>query len=136
MKVLLSIMALIAMVSPLFAVNVSDEQLKPIHLDSVIINKNQPIAPGELICSITRESGVGRNSEPMVVITGKNFSYSYNGIEDGKIIISRDGLPEPYRYIKLPIDKKRQAILNLFTNQKLLITVDSKNHIIVENLGS
>jgi hypothetical protein len=114
------------------AAAIANEEYMRGHVYTVMINKNQPVAIGGLICSASNSWGSISNGELVEAVGSKNFSYIYQGREKDEIMISFGAT----KTIKLPIDKKEQAILDVTPYQKLLITVvDKENHIIVKGLG-
>lgn len=95
--------------------------------------KNPYNEVGRVFCCGRRDWGIIENDKLLKHGGTHNFEYGYEGIENNEIKISLNAGKVDYRYIRLPINEKKQATLEIITGQKLLITViDEKNNISVE----
>lgn len=64
-----------------------------------------------------------------------HFEYEYKGIENNEVKISFRRISIGYRDMRLPLDEKKQATLQILTGQKLLLTViNEKNDISVQGV--
>jgi len=105
----------------------------------VRINQNNPYRNnphnevGRVFCYGERAWGIIENDKLVKRGGVHDFDYVYEGIENNELKISLNPNKVDYRHIRLPINEKKQATLEIITGQKLLITVvDEKNNISVE----